>query len=258
MALSSLHVSLRGLNKVFYDGRQPLTALADVSFDVAEGEFVSVIGPSGCGKSTLLRIIGGLLTPTAGRVEIGGHDPRQAQAAKEIGFVFQDPALFPWRHVLANVRLPLQVARLPQRAGPEPEALLDLVGLGEFTQYYPHQLSGGMQQRVALARALVFNPSLLLMDEPFGALDEITRSALRYELLRIWEVTKKTALFVTHSTAEAIILSDRVVVLSARPGRVRAIIDIDLPRPRREEMERSPDFLDYAYRLRSHLKEVKV
>lgn len=255
---SSAHVSLRGLSKVFYDGRQPLAALADISLDVGWGEFVSIIGPSGCGKSTLLRIIGGLLVPTSGRVEIGGRDPGQAQAAKEIGFVFQDPALFPWRHVLANVRLPLQVDSLSQRPGPQPEALLDLVGLGEFSHYYPHQLSGGMQQRVALARALVFNPSLLLMDEPLGALDEITRSALRYELLRIWEATRKTALFVTHSIAEAIILSDRVVVLSDRPGRVRAVIDIDLPRPRREEMERNLDFLDYAAHLRALLKEVQV
>jgi len=225
---------------------------------VGWGEFVTLIGPSGCGKSTLLRIIGGLLTPSAGRVEIGGQEPGQAQAAREIGFVFQDPALFPWRHVLANVRLPLQVDHLSQRTVPEPQALLDLMGLREFSHYYPHQLSGGMQQRVALARALVFNPSLLLMDEPFGALDEITRSTLRYELLRIWDVTRKTALFVTHSIAEAIVLSDRVVVLSARPGRVRAVIDIGLPRPRREEMERSPEFLDYASRLRDLLKEVRV
>ncbi len=255
MALSPAHVSLRGLGKVFYDGRRPLTALAEVSLDVGWGEFVSVIGPSGCGKSTLLRIIGGLTAPTAGQVEIGGHDPRQAQAAKEIGFVFQDPALLPWRHVLANVRLPLQVDHIPRRACHEPRTLLELVGLGEFAHYYPHQLSGGMQQRVALARALVFNPSLLLMDEPFGALDEITRTGLRYELLRIWEVTKKTVLFVTHSITEAVVLSDRVVVLSDRPGRVQAVIDINLPRPRQEEMERSPAFQDHTFRLRNLLKE---
>jgi NitT/TauT family transport system ATP-binding protein len=258
MAFSPAHASLSGLNKVFYDGRQPLSALADISFDVGWGEFVSIIGPSGCGKSTLLRIIGGLLAPSTGRVEIGGRNPREVQAAREIGFVFQDPALLPWRDVLANVGLPLQVDRLPQRRRHEPEDLLDLVDLREFAHYYPHQLSGGMQQRVALARALVFSPSLLLMDEPFGALDEITRSSLRYELLRIWDATKKTVLFVTHSIVEAVILSDRVVALSARPGRVQAIIDIDLPRPRREEMERSPAFLDYASRLRSLLKEVKA
>ena len=249
------HVSVQSLAKVFYDGRAPLTALADVSFDVAWGQFVSVIGPSGCGKSTLLGIIGGLVTPSGGRVEVAERAPSLAQQAKEIGFVFQDPALLPWRHVLANVRLPLEVDRLPQRQHYDPQYLLELVGLSQFARYYPHQLSGGMQQRVALARALVFNPALLLMDEPFGALDEITRSAMRYELLRIWDVAKKTVLFVTHSIAEAVTLSDRVVVLSARPGRVRAVIDIELPRPRREEIERSPAFLDYTSQLRRLLKE---
>ncbi len=260
MANAQHHVSLRGLSHVFSDGRQPLTALADVALDVPWGQFISLIGPSGCGKSTLLRIVGGLLRPTQGRVLIDGQPPQAAQRAREMGFVFQDPALLPWRSVLSNVRLPLEIDRLERsRALPQPEELLELVGLADFRDYYPHQLSGGMQQRVAIARALAFNPSLLLMDEPFGALDEITRSAMRYELLRIWEAHpgssgRKTVLFVTHSIAEAITLADRVVVLAARPGTLRTDIDIELPRPRSQQLERSQPFLDYADHLRSLLK----
>jgi len=261
MANAQQHVSLRGLSHVFSDGRQPLAALSGISLEVPWGQFTSVIGPSGCGKSTLLRIVGGLLRPSQGQVIIDGQPPRAAQRAREIGFVFQDPALLPWRSVLTNVRLPLEIDSLARsRPLPRPEELLGLVGLADFRDYYPHQLSGGMQQRVAIARALAFNPSLLLMDEPFGALDEITRSAMRYELLRIWEARpgargRKTVLFVTHSIAEAITLSDRVVVLSARPGAVRADIDIELTRPRSQELERSRPFLDYADHLRSLLKE---
>jgi NitT/TauT family transport system ATP-binding protein len=212
-----------------------------------------------------LRIVGGLLGPTAGRVLIDGRSPRQAQKDKDIGLVFQDPSLLPWRTVLGNVKLPLEVNPTDSRRPLfQPRELLELVGLSAFADYHPHQLSGGMQQRVAIARALVFQPSLLLMDEPFGALDEITRSTMRYELLRIWQAARsdrppalrpKTVLFVTHSIAEAIILSDRVVVLTPRPGQVRATIDIDLPRPRDESLERSRQFLDYAQELRNLLKE---
>lgn len=213
-----------------------------------------MIGPSGCGKSTLLRLIGGLLQPTAGRVEVAGATPAEAQRRKAIGYAFQDASLLPWRTVLANVALPLQVNRREGRRR-DPHELLDLVGLSEFETYYPRELSGGMQQRVALARALVFEPRLLLMDEPFGALDELTRRAMRYELLRIWQAgdganSRKTVVFVTHSISEAITLSDRVVVMSAAPGTVRAIIDIDLPRPRDEHMETQPAFLEYVVRLR--------
>ncbi len=259
MANSPHHVSLRGLTHVFSDGRRPLTALAGVSLDVPWGQFTSIIGPSGCGKSTLLRLVGGLLRPSRGQVLIDGQPPQAAQRAREIGFVFQDPALLPWRSVLSNIRLPLEIDSLERsRPLPPPEELLELVGLADFRDYHPHQLSGGMQQRVAIARALAFNPSLLLMDEPFGALDEITRSSMRYELLRIWEsgpTGRKTVAFVTHSITEAIALSDRVIVLSGRPGAVRADIDIELPRPRGQEMERSQPFLDYADHLRSLLKE---
>ncbi len=255
------HVSFRNLGHVFEDGRQPLTSLVDISLDVPRGQFTSVIGPSGCGKTTLLRITGGLLRPSEGQVLVDGRPPEGAQRAREIGFVFQEPALLPWRTVLGNARLALEIDRLDRsRDLPHPEALLEIVGLADFRDYYPHQLSGGMQQRVAIARALAFNPSLLLMDEPFGALDEITRAAMRYELLRIWEAQReaggrKTVIFVTHSIAEAIALGDRVVVLSGRPGTVRAQIDIELPRPRAQELERSRAFLDYADLLRSLLME---
>jgi len=254
------HILVEGLSKVFPHRGHPLEALRHLDLRVGWGEFVSVIGPSGCGKSTLLRIVGGLLEPTAGRVHIDGRSPREAQKAKDIGLVFQDPSLLPWRTVLGNVRLPLEVNRIDRhRPRFRPQDLLELVGLSAFTDYHPHQLSGGMQQRVAIARALVFQPALLLMDEPFGALDEITRSAMRYELLRIWHSARadrpKTVLFVTHSITEAIALSDRVVVLTPRPAQVRAVIDIDLPRPRDESLERSSQFLDYAQQLRNLLKE---
>jgi NitT/TauT family transport system ATP-binding protein len=258
--LASEHILVEGLSKVFPHRGRPLEALRRLDLRVGWGEFVSVIGPSGCGKSTLLRIVGGLLEPTVGRIHIAGRSPGDAQKDKDIGLVFQDPSLLPWRTVLGNVRLPLEVNRIDSRRTRfQPQELLELVGLSAFADYHPHQLSGGMQQRVAIARALVFQPSLLLMDEPFGALDEITRSAMRYELLRVWQSAgserPKTVLFVTHSITEAITLSDRVVVLTPRPGRVRAVIDIELPRPRDESIERSSRFLDYAQQLRNLLKE---
>jgi NitT/TauT family transport system ATP-binding protein len=258
MAVSPFHVSLNNLSHVFPDGG--LAALSSLDFRVPQGQFLSVIGPSGCGKSTFLRIVGGLLRPSEGAAIIDGAPPVEAQKRRDIGFVFQDPALLPWRNVLSNVRLPLEIDGLRARRDlPDPETLLDLMGLGDFAKYYPHQLSGGMQQRVAIARALAFDPSLLLMDEPFGALDEITRAGMRYELLRIWSnrspaTDRKTVLFVTHSIAEAISLSDRVIVLSPRPGRVVADIDIELPRPRTEYSERTPAFLDYAGHLRDLLR----
>ena len=267
VADASQHVAIEGLTHVFDRASRPLTALAKVDLRVGWGEFVSIIGPSGCGKSTLLRLIGGLLQPTEGRVDLGGATPLEAQRRKTIGYVFQDPSLLPWRTVVANVTLPLEVNRRrrgghARREGLRRDAreLLELVGLSQFESYYPRELSGGMQQRVALARALVFEPSLLLMDEPFGALDDITRRAMRYELLRLWQSgnsasSRKTVLFVTHSIPEAITLSDRVLVLSGSPGTVRTVIDVDLPRPRDEEMETTPAFLDYVVRLRRLLEQ---
>ncbi len=261
MAVIPYHVSLKDLSHVFTDGHDPLAALSHVSLDVPAGQFTSIIGPSGCGKSTLLRIIGGLISPTWGEALIAGGPPRAAQRARGVGFVFQDPSLLPWRTVLSNIKLPLELDGVRRtRPVPEPDELLDLVGLREFRSYYPHQLSGGMQQRVAIARALALNPSLLLMDEPFGALDEITRSSMRYELLRIWDANPgaagpKTVLFVTHSISEAIILADRIFVLRSRPGSVREDIEVELPRPRTREMERSQPFLDYTDWLRGLLEE---
>ncbi|MCH8200968.1 MAG: ABC transporter ATP-binding protein [Chloroflexi bacterium] len=257
MAKETQHVSLQGLSHVFTDGREPLHVLDDVSIDVPHGQFTSIIGPSGCGKSTLLRIVGGLLEPSVGSVRIDGAGPREAQRRHDIGIVFQEPALLPWRTVAANVRLPLEIDR-GRRRSTEAESLLELVGLDEFRDYYPHQLSGGMAQRVAIARALAVDPTLLLMDEPFGALDEITRSSMRYELLRIWAsqakaAARKTVLFVTHSITEAIVMSDRIIVINGRPGRVVADAAVELPRPRTQEIERSAPFLDYADHLRGLL-----
>jgi len=248
------HVRISNVSKRFTTTSEPLLALDDVTLDIEHGEFVCLLGPSGCGKSTLLRIIGGLLEPSAGGVTIGGQTPSDAQAEKELGYVFQDPSLMPWRTTEDNIRLPLQVNRARNRdLAPTVEELLTLVGLERFGEYYPSQLSGGMQQRVALARALAFGPSLLLMDEPFGALDEITRETMRYEVMRIWSSDKKTVVFVTHSIAEAVTLSDRVVVLSGQPGQVKGIVDIGLPRPRTADMENNRPFVDYANELRTLL-----
>ncbi len=253
------HLRLENIGKSFGSEAKPLSVLEGLNLDVAYGEFLSLLGPSGCGKSTLLRIIGGLLEPDSGEVAISDKTPKEAQAEKTLGFVFQAPSLLPWRTVIDNIRLPLEVNRRQDRiASYSTQEMVKLVGLEAFEEYYPFQLSGGMQQRVTLARALVFNPSLLLMDEPLGNLDEITRAAMRYELLRIWDLEKKTVVFVTHSIPEAIIMSDRVVVLSRRPGRIKGIVDIDLPRPRLDSMERSEEFLDYAGLLHRMLKEEGV
>ena len=254
------HIVIEGVDMVYEAGQRPLTALDGIDLTVGRGEFVSIIGPSGCGKTTLLRIIGGLQSPTAGWVLIDGRPPQQAQREKQIGFVFQDPSLLPWRNVVDNVRLPLQVnGRRDSLPGKNPEGLIDLVGLREFGGYYPHQLSGGMQQRVALARSFVTAPSVLLMDEPLGALDEITRSDMRFELMRVWRSEAVTAgctvVFVTHSIAEAVLLSDRVIVMSPQPGRVAASLDIDLPRPRNEDIEETQPFVDYTRLLRGTLRE---
>ena len=250
------HVRISGVGKTFSTEKEELIALEEITLEVAYGEFLCVLGPSGCGKSTLLRIIGGLLEPTSGQVIIGGRSPREAQADKALGFVFQEPSLLPWRTAIDNIRLPLEVNRQQHRdIRYTPEEMVRLVGLERFHHYYPFQLSGGMQQRVALARALAFDPSLLLMDEPFGALDEITRAAMRYELLRIWDGDKKTVVFVTHSITEAVMLSDRVAVLSSQPGRLRDVVDVNLPRPRSESLERGGEFLHYSSLLHGLLIE---
>jgi NitT/TauT family transport system ATP-binding protein len=249
-------IELERVGRVF-EGRGGRTeALHDVTLAVRPREFVSIIGPSGCGKSTLLRLVGDLVEPSAGRVRVNGKTPREARLDRDYGIVFQSPVLYEWRTVLENVRLPLEIMGRP-RAEREarPPALLRLVGLEGFHDHYPWQLSGGMQQRVAIARALAFNPPILLMDEPFGALDEMTRERLNLELLTICLETGATVLFVTHSIAEAVFLSSRVVVLSPRPGRIERIVDIDLPRPRADKTRALPRFFELVTTVRGSLRE---
>ena len=247
-------VSLRELGVAFDSGREHVTALQNISVDLPEHGFVSLLGPSGCGKSTLLRVVADLIAPTAGSVSVLGGDAATARRNRELGFVFQDAALLPWRTVLGNVRLPLEVGDADASSADSPDRLLALVGLAGREKAYPHELSGGMRQRVAIARALVCRPRILLMDEPFGALDEITRDRLNAELLRIWEQTGTTVLFVTHSIQEAVFLSQQVLVLSAHPGRVRELVTIDLPYPRTPEVRDTPEFTALAARLRRTLE----
>jgi NitT/TauT family transport system ATP-binding protein len=248
-------VRARGVGVTFNSDGQQTIALTDVDIDIAPGEFVSLIGPSGCGKTTLLRAIADLEQPTAGEFTVNGMTPEQARLARSYGYVFQAPALYPWRSVERNVMLPLEIMGLP-RAEREKRAAhyLDLVGLADFRRRFPWQLSGGMQQRVSIARALSVEPSLLLMDEPFGALDEITRDGLNLHLHRLWRSTRMTAVFVTHSIPEAVYLSTRIVVMSPRPGRVLEIIDCDLGGERPLDIRETPEFLDVAHRVREALR----
>jgi NitT/TauT family transport system ATP-binding protein len=229
-----------------YPGKVPLLALRNAAFEVREGEFVSIIGASGCGKSTMLRLIADLLKPTSGRITIDGQNPEKMRRSRQIGFVFQDPGLMPWRSSMGNAMFPLQVMGQAGKEGKaKAERMLRLVGLGEFAGKRPAQLSGGMRQRVSIARALTYDPQVLLMDEPFGALDQLTRDEMNQELLRLWEANRTTLVFVTHSIAEAVYLSDRVLVMSPRPGTIRASLPIDLPRPRTPAMKRRPEFLQF-------------
>ena len=249
-------ISVKKVTKAFGDTERRTVALEDVSIDLHLGEFVSIIGPSGCGKSTLLRLVSGLVEPTAGQISVNGLEPVEARRKRQFGIVFQSPVLFDWRTVEQNVNLPLQVIHENgSKAASRVTELLDLVGLAEFRKHYPWQLSGGMQQRVAIARALTYAPPFLLMDEPFGALDMITRDRMASELLRIWANSPgTTVLFITHSIPEAILLSDRVVVLSARPGKILRTVDIELPRPRNEKVRESAEFYAYENELRRVLQ----
>jgi NitT/TauT family transport system ATP-binding protein len=249
-------VHLAGVDKVFSRGGQPTTtALEGINLDIARGEFVSLIGPSGCGKSTLLRVIGDLVPPTRGDVIVNGKPAERARRDRDYGMVFQAPVLFEWRTVEDNVKLPLEILGrgAPDRTRRAAE-MLQLVELGDFAKHYPYQLSGGMQQRVAIARALSFEPAILLMDEPFGALDEMTRERMNSEVLRIWERTGTTIVFVTHSIPEAVFLSSRVVVMSARPGRITDVVTIDLPRPRNEETRESRRYFELVTAVREGLR----
>jgi NitT/TauT family transport system ATP-binding protein len=251
----TVEISVRRVSMVFATAAGPVHALSDVDLEIHRGEFVSLIGPSGCGKSTLLRLVADVLGPTAGSIAVRGGPPSRARLAREFGFVFQQPGLLLWRNALANVSLPLDVGGWGRRHSPpkSPTQLLELVGLRGFESAFPRQLSGGMQQRVAIARALVTGPPILLMDEPFGALDEITRDHLNQELLNIWQATGTTIIFVTHSIPEAVYLSNRVFVFSPRPGRVVEEVRIDLPSPRQPAMKDSPEFGRYTAAVRRAL-----
>ena len=247
-------VALEGVSVRFFTDRGAVTALENVSIDVPAGSFLTILGPSGCGKSTLLRVVADIVAPASGTIRVFGHPPAQARQRREIGFVFQDAALLGWRNALDNVRLPQQVGGGAPNAGRDAEELLALVGLAGWERAFPRELSGGMRQRVAIARALLGGPKILLMDEPFGALDEITRDKLNVELLRIWRETGTTILFVTHSIHEAAYLGQRVLMLAAHPGRVRDIITVDLPEPRALAIRDSVAFGALAGHLRAVLE----
>ena len=252
---ASTAIAIRKLSLVFQAADTPVVALSDIDLDIAQGEFVSLIGPSGCGKTTLMRVVADLVAPTSGSITVNGVTPAQARLARAYGYVFQAPALYAWRNVERNVMLPLEIMGLPPAQRRERAAnYLAMVGLGGFERKYPWQLSGGMQQRVSIARALAFEPQLLLMDEPFGALDEITRDHLNEQLLQLWDRTRKTVIFVTHSIAEAVYLSTRIVVMSPRPGRILEVIDSPLPRERPLDIRETPEFLEVAHRVRVTLR----
>jgi NitT/TauT family transport system ATP-binding protein len=249
-------IEARGLGVSFVADGHRTVALSDVDLSIRKGEFVSLIGPSGCGKTTLLRLIADLEHATTGSLVVNGMTPEQARKQRAYGYVFQAPALYPWRNVERNVMLPLEVMRLPQQEQQRRAArVLDLVGLTEFRKRFPWQLSGGMQQRASIARALSFEPEILLMDEPFGALDEITRDGLTLHLHRLWSRTGLTAVFVTHSVLEAVFLSTRIVVMSSRPGRVVSVIECNLPRERDLDVRETYRFLAVAHEVRVALRE---
>jgi NitT/TauT family transport system ATP-binding protein len=245
-------IQIRAISKTFSNGAGEVHSLRNVSFSVEKGSFVSIIGHSGCGKTTLLKIIGALLEPTQGDVLINNKSSHEAYLEHRFGFVFQEPNLLPWRTALKNIELPgeiLQDKAVLARA----KEMIKLVNLEGFEQAFPRQLSGGMKTKVSIARALSFHPPILLMDEPFGSLDEITRDAMNLELLRIWEKIKTTVIFVTHSIREAVLLSDKVIVLSPRPGEVKKIVTIDFPRPRTKEMRKLLKFVEFVEDLREQL-----
>jgi NitT/TauT family transport system ATP-binding protein len=245
-------IELRGLNKIYTSQDGPVEALRDLSFTIADGEFITIVGHSGCGKSTLLKIIAGLLPISSGTVLV--RDRHITGPLSDVGMVFQRPVLLKWRSIFDNVMLPIEMLHLPRAEGADrARDLLKLAGLTEFSRHYPGQLSGGMQQRAAICRALVHDPSLLLMDEPFGALDVMTREDMNLELLKIWSQRQKTTLLVTHSISEAVFLADRVVVMTPRPGMVAQIIDVPLPRPRAPETKLDPRFVELVQVIGRHI-----
>lgn len=247
-----VEISIKELGMTFQDNQEnDVRALTDVNLDIYKGEFISLLGPSGCGKTTLLRMIADLLEPTDGEVRIGGMTPREVRLHQKFGIVFQSAVLFDWRTVQKNIELPLEVMKFSKEERKARSCeMLEMVGLTNFAKSYPNQLSGGMQQRVNIARAFSIHPEILLMDEPFSALDEFTKEKLHEDLLRIWKQTNKTVIFVTHNIAEAVFLSDRVCVFSPHPGRLSAVVDVDLPRPRRIEMKETPEFNELVKKVR--------
>lgn len=252
-------ILIKDLGVEFSDnkGNQPVTALQNVNLEIKKGEFISLLGPSGCGKTTLLRCIADLQKPTFGSISIEDKTPRETRLEKKFGIVFQNPVLYEWRTVRRNVCMPLELLGMPKKdRTARVTKMLELVGLMEFGKKYPHELSGGMQQRVGIARALAIKPQILLMDEPFSALDEFTKEKLHVDLLRIWRKTNKTILFVTHNIQEAVFLSDKVVVLSPHPGRVSAVVDIDLPRPRDLSVKDTNEFNALVTKVRNSFEEV--
>jgi NitT/TauT family transport system ATP-binding protein len=249
-------IEVDDVSKIYRTKDDSITAIEDISFSLNEEEFVSIIGPSGCGKSTLLKIISGVLPKSKGSVLVEGTVVEESKA--RVGMVFQKPVLLNWRTIINNVLLPIEILRYDlDQYRQKATDLLELVGLQGFEDKYPHELSGGMQQRASISRALIFDPKLLLMDEPFGALDALTREGLNQELLRIWRDQKQTILFVTHNIAEAVYLSDRVMVMSPRPGKINDVFEIDLPRPRKIEMQASSEFGQYVIDIRNTLYNKK-
>jgi NitT/TauT family transport system ATP-binding protein len=244
-------VEVTNIGKLYDTGNGAVQALKGVSFSATQGEFVSIIGPSGCGKSTLMKIVGDIIDPTEGHVTVGGRTAHEARLKGTFSFVFQNPVLLPWRRVIENVHLPLEILGRQSR---DPLHLLDMVGLASSGKLYPKELSGGMQQRVALARALTFDPQVLLMDEPFGAVDEFTRDSLNRQLLEIWQKIRVTVLFITHSISEAVFLSDRVIVLGGRPASVRQILEVPFPRPRQSPLKETEPFQEVVKSLREELE----
>lgn len=247
-------IKIESVSKQYGHHHDGVLALRDVSLDVRAGEFLSIIGPSGCGKSTLLKMLGDLLAPSAGRILVNGKTPAAARRAREYGIVFQSPTLMEWRTIARNIELPLEIVGMPRaERRARVEALLDLIRLRDFAARYPAELSAGMQMQVAIARALACQPRILLMDEPFGALDEITRERLGRELLEVWTRTRVTIVFVTHSVPEAVRLSDRVAVMSPRPGRIERLVEIDLPRPRTAATRELPRYWELLREVRAAL-----
>ena len=248
-------IAARNLDLTFQTNDGPVHALRDVTLDIGKGDFVSFIGPSGCGKTTFLRVMADLEQPTGGSVTVNGVSPEEARRARAYGYVFQAAGLYPWRTIGGNIRLPLEIMGIPRAEQAERVArVLDLVELGGFEKKFPWQLSGGMQQRASIARALSFDADILLMDEPFGALDEIVRDHLNEQLLKLWDRTGKTIAFVTHSIPEAVYLSTRIVVMSPRPGRITDVIESPLPRERPLDIRDTPEFLEVAHRVREGLR----